>query len=355
MRSVKCKVKAIHSALCALHFALAAAAGMLAETAPAEEQVKKEPQVLLSMPGDVFKGPLPLLTEGEKALAKELKADVEKLATEIGERNVSRFRYDELIQAEKFLQKSLEDAGYKVERQVYKVRGVDCANLIAEIAGGDKKTEIVVIGGHYDSVTGSPGANDNGTGAAATLALARAFAKQKPARTLRFLLFVNEEPPWFQTDDMGSLVYARRCKERKENIVGMLSLETIGYYSDEKGSQQLPVPFNLVYPDTGNYIAFVGNLQSGPLAQQVVGTFRKTTQFPAYGCAVPPEIVGVGWSDQWSFWQVGYSGLMVTDTAPFRYPHYHTKEDTPDKVDFERTARVVAGLQRVVADLAGVK
>ena len=324
--------------------------------APAKsEPGRKEPQVLLSMPGEVFKGPLPPLTEREKDLAKELKADVEKLATEIGERNVSRFHYDELVLAEKFLQKSLEDAGYKVERQAYKVRGVDIANLIAEIAGGDKKDEIVVVGGHYDSVVGSPGANDNGTGAAATLALARAFARQKPARTLRFVLFVNEEPPWFQTEDMGSLVYAKRCKERKENIAGMLSLETIGYYSDEKGSQSLPPPFGLVYPDTGNYIAFVGDLQSGSLAQQVVGTFRKTTQFPAYGCAVPDGIVGVGFSDQWSFWQMGYPGLMVTDTALFRYPHYHTKEDTPDKVDFERTARVVAGLQRAVADLAGIK
>ncbi|MCE9525834.1 MAG: M28 family peptidase, partial [Planctomycetales bacterium] len=169
--------------------------------------------------------------------------------------------------------------------------------------------------------------------------------------------FVNEEQPWFQSEDMGSYVYARRCKERKENIVAMLSLETIGYYSDEKGSQKfdsLP-PLRLLYPDTGNFIAFVADVKSGPLAQQVVGKFRETTKFPAYGCAMPENIPGVGWSDQWSFWKMGYSGLMVTDTAPFRYPHYHKKTDTPDKIDFERTARVVAGLERVIADLAGVK
>ncbi|MBC7852487.1 MAG: M28 family peptidase [Pirellulaceae bacterium] len=312
------------------------------------------------MPGEVYKGPLPPLTEAELALAEALEADVKTLATGIGERNVSSFHYDDLVAAETFLRKSLEDAGYKVERQQYEVRamaGAKVANLIAEISGGDKKQEVVVIGGHYDSVVDCPGANDNGSGTAATLALARAFAKKKPARTLRFVLFVNEEPPWFQTKDMGSLVYAKRCKERKENITAMLSLETIGYYSDEKGSQKfdsLP-PLRLLYPDTGNFIAFVADVKSGPLAQQVVGKFRETTKFPAYGCALPDAIPGVGWSDHWSFWQMGYPGLMVTDTAPFRYPHYHKKTDTPDKIDFVRTACVVAGLERVVADLAGVK
>lgn len=334
---------------------------LLAEEPPVnpKDGVEKtaEPVPLFNMPGEVHKGPLPKMTEHELALAKTLQADVEMLATEIGERNVSNFHYDDLLAAERFLRKSLMDAGYKVERQPYVVRGREVANLIVEILGGGKKDEVVVIGGHYDSVVGCPGANDNGSGTAATLALARTFAKKKPTRTLRFVLFVNEEPPWFQTDAMGSLVYAKRCKERKENIVGMLSLETIGYYSDEKGSQRfdnLP-PLRLLYPDTGNFIAFVTDVKSGPLVQQVVGKFRDTTKFPAYGCAMPDIIAGIGWSDHWSFWQMGYSALMVTDTAPFRYPHYHKKTDTPDKIDFERTARVVAGLERVIADLAGVK
>ncbi|MFN0020541.1 MAG: M28 family peptidase [Pirellulaceae bacterium] len=334
---------------------------LLADESPVHSKNKaantEEPLPLFSMPGEVHKGPLPKLTEGERVLAKSLEADVIKLAVEIGERNASRFHYDDLLAAERFLAKSLEDAGYKVERQSFAVRGTEVANLIVEILGGAKKDEIVVIGGHYDSVLGCPGANDNGSGTAATLAMARAFAKKQPARSLRFVLFVNEEPPYFQTKDMGSLVYANRCKERKENIVTMLSLETIGYYSDEKGSQNfdnLP-PLRLLYPDTGNFIAFVGDVKSGPLVQQVVGKFRETTKFPAYGCAMPDNIPGVGWSDQWSFWKMGYSGLMVTDTAPFRYPHYHLKTDTPDKIDFERMARVVAGLERVIADLAGVK
>ena len=348
VQSVKCRVFAFCFALYTLHFSLAFAVA---------DEKSTEPLPLFNMPGEIHKGPLPPLTEGEKSLALALEADVKKLATDIGERNINNLRYDELLAAERFLRTSLEAVGYKVERQAYVVRGREVANLIAEIPGGDKKDEIVVIGGHYDCVPGCPGANDNGSGTAATLAMARAFAKKKPARTLRFVLFVNEEQPWFQSEDMGSYVYARRCKERKENIAAMLSLETMGYYSDEKGSQKfdsLP-PLRLLYPDTGNFIAFVADVKSGPLVQQVVGKFRETTKFPAYGCAMPDIIAGVGWSDHWSFWQMGYSGIMVTDTAPFRYPHYHKKTDTPDKIDFERTARVVAGLERVIADLAGVK
>jgi len=220
----------------------------------------------------------------------------------------------------------------------------------------ERADEIVIIGGHYDTVSFSPGANDNGTGAAATLELARLFAGKKPTRTLRFVEFVNEEPPFFWTDNMGSLVYAKRCKQRSEKVVAMLSLETMGYYSDKIGSQQYPLPFlGSIYPLQGNFIGFIANAASGSLVKDVVASFRRHTQFPSEGAALPGDISGVGWSDQWSFWQQGYPALMVTDTAPFRYPYYHTSEGTPDKVDFDRLARVVAGLERVIADLSGLR
>lgn len=308
----------------------------------------------LFMPGTSHAGPLPPPTAEERALAAALEADTRKLAVEIGERNASPFRADELRAAEAFLDASLRAAGHRPERHAFDVRGVTVANLVAEIPGDAKAGEIVVVGGHYDSAPGTAGANDNASGVAATLALARAFVGRRPARTLRFAFFVNEEPPWFQTDDMGSLRYAKECRRRDEKIVGMLSLETIGYYSDAKGSQKfdsLP-PLRLIYPDTGNFIAFVADSASAGFLRQVVGGFRRTTKFPAHGCALPGGIEGVGWSDHWSFWQVGYPGVMVTDTAPFRYPHYHTPEDTPDKLDFERTARVVAGLGRVIGEIA---
>ncbi len=133
----------------------------------------------------------------------------------------------------------------------------------------------------------------------------------------------------------------------------MLSLETMGYYADELGTQQYPLNFlDLVYPTKGNFISFIGNLSSGKLVRQAIGSFRHSTQFPSQGVAMPSKIPGVGWSDHWSFWQMGYPALMVTDTAPFRYSHYHTMDDTPDQIDYERLARVVAGLEGVVDSLA---
>jgi Zn-dependent M28 family amino/carboxypeptidase len=298
------------------------------------------------MPGKSYEGPLPELTKDQRTLAKELESHVDMLAGNIGERNV--YKYLNLKKAENFIQTHLTEVGYKVERQVYKVRGRECANLIVEIAGTKSPKEIVIVGGHYDSVSGCPGANDNGSGAAATLALARLFAKSKPDRTLRFVLFTNEEPPWFQTNSMGSVVYAKRCRDRKENVVAMLSLETIGFYSDKPMSQKYPLPLSLFYPSTGNFVAFVGDQKSSELVARSIETFREKAKFPSEGAALPAQITGVGWSDHWSFWQSGYRGIMITDTAPFRYPHYHKKTDTTKQLDFERTARVVDGLKIVI-------
>jgi hypothetical protein len=306
---------------------------------------------MIRMPGESFRGPLPPLTDEQAALGESLRRDVEMLAGMIGERNV--FRYRSLVAAAEFVETSLAGAGYEVKRQEYDVEGKTCVNLSAEVPGADRQDEIVVVGAHYDSVYGCPGANDNATGVAATLALARALRDQRPARTVRFVLFVNEEPPWFQTAHMGSRVYARACRQRGENVTGMICLETIGYYSDEGGSQRYPPPFSLLYPSTGDFIGFVGNYRSRRLVRQVVGSFRRAAKFPSEGGAVPGFIPGIGWSDHWAFWKEGYPALMVTDTAPFRYPHYHRPSDTPDRIDYERTARVVSGLEAVVRDLAG--
>ncbi len=305
--------------------------------------------IRVRMPGKSHSGPLPELTDQQITLRGELRRDLEILAGEIGERNLRRPRAYKM--AAEWLATSLAKSGNEVEQQVFKVRGEPSVNLIVEIAGDKRREEVVVVGAHYDSVAGTVGANDNGTGSVAVLALARRFAKSKPQRTLRFVLFANEEPPYFQTGDMGSLVYARRCQANKDKVVAMLSLETIGYYSDAKNSQNYPPPFSLFYPSTGNFIGFVGNTKSAELVSTCVGSFRRHAQFPSEGAAAPGQIQGVGWSDHWSFWQAGYPALMVTDTAPFRYPHYHQRTDTPDKVDFAKMARVVDGLQGVIADL----
>jgi Zn-dependent M28 family amino/carboxypeptidase len=227
-----------------------------------------------------------------------------------------------------------------------------CHNLEVEIQGKTRPEEIVVLGAHYDSAIGCPGANDNGSAVASLLALARSWRGRTPARTLRFVALANEEPPFFQTEQMGSLVYARRCRERNERVVAMLSLETMGYYSTAQGSQKYPFPVGLFYPSRGDFIAFVGNTGNAKLVRQCVAAFRRHAQFPSEGGALPGGLPGIGWSDHWAFWQVGYPALMVTDTAPFRYPHYHTPQDTPDKLDYDRLARVVTGLEKVIGELA---
>jgi hypothetical protein len=151
---------------------------------------------------------------------------------------------------------------------------------------------------------------------------------------------------------MGSLVYARACKERGDDVVAMISLETLGYFSDVEGSQSYPLPIlEWLYPTRGNFITFVGNFASRALVRDAIATFRTSVAFPSEGAALPDFVPGIGWSDQWSFWALGYPALMVTDTAPFRYPQYHTVHDTADKVDYESLARVVDGLNAVIAEL----
>jgi len=305
---------------------------------------------MVKMPGKSYAGPLPALTDAQVLLRDELVRDVEQLAGQIGEKNI--WHYENLCAAADFIEKSLAEAEYTVQRQNYHVEEKICCNIETQMLGSKQPEQIVIVGAHYDSVLSSPGANDNISAVAATLAIARRFAGRKTARTLRFVLFVNEEPPFFQTDRMGSMVYAKNCREKAENIVAMLSLETIGYYCDQPRSQKYPFPFSLVYPSTGNFIGFVGNLSSRKLLHTVIASFRKNCKFPSQGGAIPEIIPGINWSDHWSFWRQGYPAIMITDTAPFRYPYYHTFEDTPDKIDYERLARVVSGLATVIAEIA---
>ena len=306
--------------------------------------------MMICMPGTSARGALPALTAPELETRESLKRDLQTLAGDIGERNVQNM--DAYRRASDFMEAQLGDAGYAVKRETYRIGHTELRNVVAEIKGTSRPDEIVVIGAHYDSVMGTAGANDNGSGAVALLALARVFATVKTGRTLRFVAFANEEPPYFQTDEMGSEVYAKGCRARHENVVAMISLETMGYFSDAPKSQRYPFPFNLLYPSTGNFIAFVGNVGSRKLVKQSIRAFRASATIPSEGAAVPDRIPGIGWSDQWAFWRIGTPALMVTDTAPFRYPHYHEPTDTPDKVDYDRFARVVTGLEPVLRTLA---
>lgn len=307
---------------------------------------------LTVVPGQSHQGALPPLTGEERDIAATLKRHIETIAAR--EHNIRHF--DELEKVAAYLEATLKALGYEPRRQEFAAAGKTVRNIdvVIEPSGGNTDPEVIVVGAHYDSAEDTPGANDNASGTASVLELAR-LLKDLSGRTgkrIRLVLFVNEEPPYFMTADMGSVHYARALAERKERVTAMLSLETLGFYSSEPGSQRYPPPFGLMFPDRGDFVSFVGMLGSRPLLQRVIQSFRSHTAFPTVGGVAPWFIPGISWSDHWSFARYGFQALMITDTAIFRYPHYHEPTDTPDKVDTERLARIVKGIERVVRDLA---
>jgi Zn-dependent M28 family amino/carboxypeptidase len=305
---------------------------------------------MTAMPGERHRGPLPPLDADGRRIAENLKAHV--LAVASKEHNVAHPRA--LESAARYIEAALAGFGYSVRREEFETLGVQVRNL--EVARGGPGGRLVVVGAHYDSVLGAVGADDNGSGVAALLELARLLKEFRPAAGLELSLvfYVNEEPPWSRTEKMGSLVHARNLAREGREVGAMLSLETIGCYSDRPGSQRYPFPLSLFYPSTGDFVAFVGNLRSRRLVGRAVASFRAHAAFPSEGGALPDFIDDAARSDHWSYWRHGWPALMVTDTAPFRYPHYHTLQDTPDKIDYERLARVVKGLEGVVRDLVSI-
>lgn len=285
-----------------------------------------------------------------ETLSENLRRHVFELAGAIGERNV--FHPEALHAAEAYIRRTWQEQGYRVETQAYTVQDVVSANLevtreVSETAGG-----ILLIGAHYDSVIGSPGANDNGSGVAALLELTRLFSTVTPACPIRFVAFVNEEPPFFFSRSQGSMVYSRAARFRGDDIRLMVSLETMGYFRDVPGSQRYPLLFRLFHPSRANFIAFVSNFRSRQKQRLLVRAFRAATDFPAEQVATFSLIPGVGWSDHLSFWLRGYRALMVTDTAFYRYPWYHSAEDTAEKLDYPRLALVTEGLFLALQRLA---
>lgn len=305
------------------------------------------------MPGSSYTGPMPELTTSQVELRDQLYRHVEFLAEQIGERNVDT--PGSLESAGDYIREEFRSMGYSPHILEYAEdtqRG-PFFNVEAEIYGTTRSDEILIIGAHYDTVWLSPGADDNASGVAAVLEIARAFAGRQFERTVRFVAFPNEEFPYYGTDKMGSLVYVRRAAEREEKIVGMFSLEMLGYYDDTPGSQEFPGILSRFYPDTADFIAFVSNIQSRKLLRQTIGSFRNKAEFPSQGLAAPAMLVpDITRSDHAMFWIYGYSALMITDTAGFRNPHYHMVSDLPRTLDFDRMAILVDGLAAVFAKLA---
>ena len=303
-----------------------------------------KPRIARPVIGEVARGEI-------EALQEPLMRHVHVLGREIGERNV--FKPGALEAAAAYIRQVWTAQGFSVTEEPYDVRGQRCANLFVELKGTSRPQEIVLVGAHYDSVLGSPGANDNATGVALVLEMARALRQIALARTLRLVAFVNEEPPFFQTEQMGSRQHARGARTRGEKIVAMIALETLGSYSDAASSQRYPFPLGAFYPGTGNFLGVVGNLRSRSLVKEILTHFTEATDFPVEAAATFAWIPGVDWSDHWSFWKEGYRAVMLTDTALYRYAEYHSAADLPRVVNANEFARAAHGIIETVRRLAG--
>ena len=287
----------------------------------------------------------------EPVTAERLRAHVQKLAGEIGERHV--FRRRALDATADYIEGEWRAQGYEVHRQALTGAGVPCANLEISRTGSVQPDQILLIGAHYDTVRNCPGANDNGSGVAALIEMTRRFAGLDPARTVRFVAFTNEERPFFATAEQGSMVYAAAARGRGDDIRLMASLETMGYYSEAPGSQGYPPLFRFFHPDRGNFLGLVSDLRSRSAMQTLAAAFRAHADFPLETTATFRFVPGVTWSDHRSFWRQGYPAVMVTDTAFYRYGHYHRRDDTPDKLTYRQFARATEGLVAAFAALAG--
>lgn len=301
-------------------------------------------------PRQPFAGPLPKLTQSERAMAGRLTGHLRAVAGR--PHNIAH--YPALEDAARYIETTLAALGYAPTAQRYEVEGREVRNIevLIEPHGSGTEAPTLVVGAHYDSPDDSPGANDNGTGVAALLELARALRDLAPrTHRLRLVFFVNEEHPYGKTPAMGSWRHARSLKNAGERVAGMIALETLGYFSDEPGSQAFPFPFGAIYSNIGNFVAFVGLPGSRRFVHRAIRAFRRDTAFPSIGGVAPGFLDGIDLSDHWAYHQFGFPAMMITDTAPFRNPYYHQLDDLPETVDTESLARITGGLERMVRAL----
>lgn len=276
---------------------------------------------------------------------------VEELTVKIGSRSV--FEYDKLTAAKEYILSSLQGMGYTPTVQDFSYQERVFSNVIVALPGKTHPEDVVVIGAHYDTVAGSPGADDNASAVAALLEMCRLLKDYSPQRTLKLVFFTLEEPPVFRSESMGSFVYAREARNRQEQISAMICLEMLGYYSDKEGGQSFPVPLMaLMFPSTPNFIAVVGNLSSRSLVNSVSASLRKGSRVPVETLTTVSFVPGVDFSDHRSFWKMGYPAVMITDTAFYRNPNYHKETDRIDTLDFSRLASLLDGLVQMAKDLS---
>jgi len=336
---------------------------------------------VVDMPGDSHADIPETETDAIAELSLRLKEDVEHLANTIGGRSV--FNVEKLDEARGWIIARFRELGFEPNIQAYEIDPADVtqaierrntmltergrpglmpdypystpqevANVWVEIAGHDRPERLLVVGAHYDTVTlDCPGAEDNASGVAGLLEVARRLKANQPTISVCLVAFTCEEHPVGGTAKMGSAVFARNLLDRRESPpVGMISLEMLGYFSTAPGSQKYPPPFGIYFPDTANFIGFVGDASSRPFVRSAIMQFRALpTAVPSEGIAAPVWLVpDVLRSDHAAFILNGVPGLMVTDTSNFRYAHLHKPTDTSEKLDYIRMAYVVDGMAAVI-------
>ncbi len=285
-----------------------------------------------------------------KASIQYLKESVYYLSAQIGPRSYQDHK--KLDMAAEYIAGCFKKSGFSVNDQPFLYRGKTYRNIIANTREAKTSEEIIVVGAHYDTVTGSPGADDNASAVAGLLEIARLMLTTKEIPAVHFVAFTLEEPPVFRTRNMGSYHYARALKKSGQKVRAMICLEMIGYFVDSPHSQGFPLPFmERKFSTKGNFIAAVGNIRSKKLTEMFKEGFKKGTDLPIFSLNALPLVIGIDFSDHRSFYKFGFPAVMITDTAFYRNPNYHTKSDTYDTLDYERMAKVVHGVWAAVKRL----
>jgi Zn-dependent M28 family amino/carboxypeptidase len=258
---------------------------------------------------------------------------------------------ERLAETAKYLGAALQSYGLTSTEQPYAIDGVTFMNVITAVGPSDG--ELVVVGAHYDAAGPTPGADDNASGTAALLELARLWALSPPPETRIELVFYTLEEQGFRTPNMGSGVHARSLKARGATVRAMFSLEMLGCFTDAPSSQTFPIgALSLLYPTVGNFITVVGSFSEPSLVRNIKRAMQGASSLPVESINAPRFIRGVDFSDHLSYWNEGYPAVMITDTAFYRNPRYHTEEDTPETLDYARMAEVVRQLYAAVLALA---
>ncbi|MCP3919674.1 MAG: M20/M25/M40 family metallo-hydrolase [bacterium] len=299
-------------------------------------------------PGTLYESSTEPLTHYQREMREELVHDVNRLSTGIGPRHGGA-SLAKVLEAERWILGRLTETGVDATRDEVDLNGPKVANVVATFPGAKQPSEIVLIGAHYDAVPGSPGANDNASGVALLLATARRLRDTPTGRTVRIVFFVNEENPFSGGLQMGSRVHAGRSRARGDDIVAMIAVDSVGYYSSEPNSQDYPA-YIWGLPSKANFVAFVSNRDNQDLVDRIVEIFQAESRFPSIGIAT--DMKSAGRSDHAPFWWQDYPALVFTDTSEARDPNYHAPTDTPDQLDYDEMARMAEGFVRTVVALA---